>query len=201
MKFYGNANLQQNELQEAVIQIEEAFPAFPKVGRLVFTTNKILYICVSITNGLPVWVPLTRELTMNTHTQSTAAAMWTIDHGLNTTGVQVQIFDNQGRVIIPDEITIVNSNQVTVEFGTAFVGRAVVLTGHTDGTVKPTYGFTYYQSTPSNTWTIVHNMGYHPIARIFIGNSEVQPLSIEHTSNNQLVVTFSQPYVGLAKLV
>jgi len=200
MKFYGNANLQQNELQQAVIQIEEAFPATPKVGRLVFV-NSILYICVSITNGLPVWVPLTRELTLYTHTQSVASVTWVINHALNTTGVQVQVFDNQGRVVIPDEITVTDSNHVTIQLGTAFVGRAVVLTGHNDGSVKPTYSYTHYQSVADSSWVINHGLGYNPIVRVFIGNNEVQPMSIVHNSNSTVTISFSQPYVGLAKLV
>lgn len=200
MKFYGHANLQQNELQQAVIQIEEAFPASPKVGRLVFV-NSILYICVSITNGLPVWVPLTKELTLYTHTQSLASTEWIINHGLNTTGVQVQVFDNQGRVVIPDEITVTDSNHVTIELNTAFVGRAVVLTGHNDGSVKPTYSYTHYQSVAESSWVINHGLGYNPIVRVFIGNNEVQPMAIEHNSNQTVTISFSQPYVGLAKLV
>ena len=201
MKFYGNANLQQNELQQAVIQIEEAFPAAPKVGRLVFTANKILYICVSITNGLPVWVPLTRELTLFTHTQEVASAMWTLNHNLNTTGVQIQVFDNAGRVLIPDEVTVVSSNTVTIELNTPIVGRAVVLTGHNDGGTKPTYSYTHYQSEASATWVIPHNLGYNPVVRVFVGNNEVQPMSIVHNDNSTVTISFSQPYVGLAKLV
>ena len=200
MKFYGHANLQQNELQQAVMQIEEAFPQDAKVGRLAFV-NSILYICVSLTNGLPVWVPLTRELTLYTHSQSLASDFWTINHDLNSTGVQIQVFDNAGRVLIPDEITIVDNNTATVELNTAIVGRAVVLTGHNDGIVKPTYAYTHYQSTPSDTWVINHNLGYHPIVRVFIGNNEVQPMSIEHNSNSTVTIRFTQPYVGLAKLV
>jgi phage tail protein X len=200
MKFYGNANLQQNELQQAVIPIDAAFPPNPKVGQFAFP-NRILYICVSISEGLPVWVPLTRELTMYAHTQSLASDTWTVNHNLNTTGVQVQIFDNAGRVVIPDEITIVSANQVTVEFNSVFVGRAVILTGHNDGSVKPTYSYTHYQSIAENTWVIDHGLGYNPIARVFIGNAEVQPVSITHNSTTQMTIAFSQPYAGVVKLV
>lgn len=200
MKFYGNVNLQQNELQEAVVQIEEDFPVGAKVGRLAFV-NDILYICVSVADDLPVWVPLTKELTLFTYTQETVATTWTLNHGLNTQGVQVQIFDVDGRVVIPDQITVVDANTVTVSFGTAFAGRAVVLTGHTDGNVKPTYSFTYFQTSAANTWVIVHNLGYNPIARVFIGNAEVQPASIVHNSANQMTITFTNAYAGVAKLV
>ena len=200
MKFYGDANLQQNELQQAVIPIEAAFPVSPKVGRLAFV-NSILYICVSITNSLPVWVPLTRELTLYTHTQQTASLIWAIPHNLNTTSVQVQIFGVDNRVMIPDEVTISGANQVLVTFNTATTGRAVVLTGHNDGNPKPTYSFIHYQTTSSSSWVITHNLGREPITRVFIGNQEVQPQSITHNSLNQLTIAFTQAYAGIAKLV
>ena len=200
MKFYGNANLQQNELQQAVIPIEERFPVSPKVGRLAFV-NSILYICVDIANSLPVWVPLTRELTLYTHSQTEAADTWDINHGLNTTGVQVQVFDINDRVLIPDEITVSNANNAVVTFNTAITGRAVVLSGHNDGNMKPTYAYIHYQTTSSNSWVIMHNLGREPIVRVFIGNQEVQPQSITHNSLNQLTIAFAQSYVGIAKLI
>lgn len=200
MKFYGNANLQQNELQQAVIQIEPRFPVSPKVGQLAFV-NSILYICVSIANSLPVWCPLTRELTLYTHSQTSASTTWTIPHNLNTTGVQVQVFDTSDRVMIPDEITVASANSASVTFNTAISGRAVVLSGHNDGNVKPTYSFIYYQTTSSSTWVVGHNLGREPITRVFIGNQEVQPVSITHDTLNQLTINFNSPYTGIAKLV
>jgi hypothetical protein len=201
MKFYGNVNLQENELQQAVVQIEEDFPVDAKVGRLAFV-NSILYICVSVADDLPVWVPLTKELTLFTFSQATAATEWTIEHGLNTTGVQIQVFDAQGRVVIPEQITVVGPNTATVSFGGApFAGRAVVLTGHTDGNVKPTYSYTHFQTVAASSWVILHGLGYNPIARVFVGNSEVQPASIVHDSVNQMTITFNRAYAGVAKLV
>lgn len=200
MKHFGNINLQQNQLQQAVIPVETAFPVSPIVGRLAFV-NSILYICVDTTNSLPVWVPLTRELTLYTYSTSTASSTWTINHGLNTTGVQVQVFDVNQQVLIPDTITVVTSNQVIVTFSAAITGSAVVLSGHNDGNVKPTYSFIDYQTTASASWDIVHNLGREPITRVFIGNQEVQPQSITHVSNNELIIAFSQPYTGIAKLI
>lgn len=200
MKSYGHLNLQQNELQEAVIPIETRFPTSPKVGRLAFV-NQILYICVDVTNNLPVWVPLTRELTLYTHAQTTASDTWTIVHGLNSTAVQVQVFDTADRVLIPGEITVSNANSVVVDLNTAIAGRAVVLTGHNDGSVKPTYAFVHYQTDSSSSWVVVHNLGREPITRVFIGNQEVQPQSITHNSLNQLTIAFSQAYTGIVKLV
>lgn len=200
MKFYGNANLQQNELQNAVLPVETAFPASPKVGQIAFV-NSTVYICVSVANSLPVWVPLTREITAFTFNQASEALVWNVNHGLNTTSVQVQVFDSAARVIIPDDVHIVDPNNVQITFNTLFAGKAVVLTGHFDGNVKPTYSYTHYQSSASTTWVIPHNLGYNPIVRVFIGNQEVQPASIVHNSTNQTTITFSTPQVGYARLI
>lgn len=200
MKFYGHANLQQNELQNAVLPIETAFPASPKVGQVAFV-NSIVYICVSLANSLPVWVPMTREITAFTHNQATASDTWTIVHGMNTTSVQVQVFDDSSRVVIPDGIEVLTPDSVQVTLGTAAAGRAVILTGHFDGNVKPTYSYTHYQSDSSTSWVITHNLGYSPIVRVFIGNQEVQPLSVTHNTTNQTTITFSTAQVGYAKLI
>jgi hypothetical protein len=199
MKFYGDANLQQNELQNAVLSTLSAFPANPKQGQVAFV-NSTVYICVSIANNLPVWVPLTREITAYTHTQSSGATVWNINHKLNTTSVNVQVYDNASQVLIPDTITTVDANNVQIVFNYALAGRAVVVTGHFDGLVKPTYAYTYYQSTAATTWVIAHNLGYNPVVRVFIGNNEVQPASITHDSVNQTTITFSTAQAGYARL-
>lgn len=200
MKFYGDANLQTNELQNAVIPLDTAFPPSPKVGALSFV-DKILYICVDTTNNLPVWVPLTREITQYVHRQNTAATTWTINHNLNSSYVQVQVFDTSNRMIIPDEIEITAINQVVVTVSAAIEGRAVLVTGHYDGNLKPAYTYTHYQDSASSTWVITHNLGYNPIVRVFVGNQEVQPASIVFDDLNQVTVTFSSAYVGYAKLL
>ena len=200
MKFYGHANLQQNELQNAVLPIETAFPVNPKVGQLAFV-NSTVYICVGLGGGLPVWVPMTREITAFTYTQSEPAVSWAVPHNLNTTSINAQVFDGLGRTIIPDEIEIVDPNNISISFGAAFAGKVVVLTGHFDGNVKPTYSYTHFQETSSTTWTIDHNLGYNPIVRVFIGNNEVQPLSVVHNTTNQTTLTFSTPQVGVARLI
>ena len=73
MRHYGNINLQQNELQNAVLPIDTYFPTNPKVGQLVFK-DKVLYICVEIQNQLPIWTPLTNQIDAFIFTQTTPAA-------------------------------------------------------------------------------------------------------------------------------
>lgn len=202
MKFYGNANLQQNELQNAVLSTLTQFPANPKVGQIAFL-NRVVYICVQVVPAPAVWVPLTNEITAYTHVQESAAQVWNVTHDLNTTSVNVQVFDSntQGGVIIPDSINVTSANGLTISFASNQVGRAVIITGHFDGNVKPTYAYTHYQTTASTAWVIAHNLGYEPIIRVFIGTQEVQPLSITHDNLNQTTITFSVAVAGTARLI
>lgn len=199
MKFYGHANLQQNQIRNGALETLTAFPVTPVVGQLAFV-NSIVYICVTA-GSLPVWVPLTREITAYTHNQSSANVTWNIAHNLNTTSVNVQVYDDTNRMIIPDEIEIVDATSAIITFDTAVTGRAIVLTGHLDGNTRPTYAYTHYQSSSSTTWTIVHGLGYNPIVRVFIGTQEVQPATVVHNSTSQVTITFSTPQVGYARLI
>ena len=200
MKFYGEAHLQQNNLRDAVIPLDTAFPITPKVGQIVFK-DRILYICVELVGGLPVWVPLTNEITAYTHIQNVAASTWNVTHPLNTSHVSVTVYNSLSQVVIPNEITVNGPSSITVDFGTPAQGKVVVVTGHFDGQVKPTYAFEYYQTTPSDTWVITHALGRYPIVRVFIGNQEVQPASITFDTLDQVTITFSTPQVGQVKLV
>lgn len=200
MKFYGEANLQKNYLREAVVPVDTDFPAVPVVGQFVFK-NSVLYICISVTSGVPVWCPLTKEITVYTHTQSSSSASWSVSHGLNTRNVSVTVYDASDRVIIPNEITITGVDTLTVALSAATTGKVVVLTGHADGNTAPVYAYEFLQTNPSTTWTINHDLGRNPIVRVFIGNQEVQPQTVTFTTANTVVVTFSSPQVGYAKLI
>jgi hypothetical protein len=200
MKFFGSAELQQNHLSQAVIPLDTNFPDSPVVGQIVFT-GMVLYICVQITSGLPVWVPLTQQLTAFNYSQTTASAEWVITHPLNTQSVQVQVFNSANQFIIPENITINSNTQVTIDFGNETTGSAVILTGVFDAQAMPNYAFEFYQTTPSTTWSITHNLGRFPVVRVFVGNEEVQPASITFNSINVVTLTFGTAVVGQAKLI
>lgn len=200
MKFYGEAHLQQNNLRDAVIPLDSTFPILPKVGQIVFK-DRILYICVEIVDNLPIWVPLTNEITAYTHIQSTSSSAWNINHPLNTTHVSVTVYDTLNRVVLPNEVIVNGSSSLTVDFGTPAQGKVVVLTGNFDGQTKPTYAFEFFQTNPSTSWVIPHALGRYPIIRVFIGNQEVQPASITFDTMDQVTITFSTPQVGQVKLI
>jgi hypothetical protein len=205
MKFYGDVAFQQNTntpsyLKNAAFENTQNFPTTPVVGEIAFI-GRIVYICVQNTPSPAIWVPLTNEITAYTHSQTSASTTWSVSHGLNTTSVNIQIFDGNSNVIIPDSIVTTGPNTCTITFSTAQAGRAVVVTGHFDGNVKPTYAYTFYQTTASTSWDIVHNLGYEPIVRVFIGTNEVQPYSINHVSTNEVVITFTTALAGTARLI
>lgn len=200
MKFYGDADLQQNNLIDAVIPLDTNFPLTPVVGQIVFK-DSVLYICVSIQNGLPIWCPLTQQLTAYTFIQNANASTWTINHPLNTANLSVTVYDNNNYVVIPGDVEVVSNSQVVIDFGTPFQGSAVLLTGMFDGQSMPLFAYEYFQTSPSTTWVINHALGRYPIVRIFVGNQEVQPESITFTTLNSVTVTFSTPQTGQAKLI
>ena len=201
MDFYGDINLNDNEMQQMVMQLETNFPTTPTVGRMVFKAGR-LFICIAINSGLPVWIPLTNEISTYTHTQVSSSASWSIAHNLETNTPIVQAYDvSTGKQVIADEMTVVDSNNVTVSFGSAIAGRATVVHGNITGTAKPAIAYEHFQTSSSSTWVIPHSLGYEPIVRIFVGNQEVQPDSIVHDTVNQVTITFSTPQVGNARLI
>lgn len=200
MKHYGNIDLQQNYLMQAAMETEVNFPSNPVIGRIAFI-NKVVWICADIQDSIPIWIPLTNTISLAVHVQDVASTTWTFNHGLNTTFVIPMVYDGNNQMVIPDEITIQSSNTVVATFGRSMAGRLVLVSGNLEGIQPPTYALEYTQTTPSTTWTIVHNLGYSPIVRVFIGNAEVQPNSIEHTNANTVTIGFVTPQMGIAKLI
>jgi len=200
MKFYGNANLQQNLLQQPALELVSYFPETPVVGQIAFTGN-VVYICISLNNGTPIWIPLTAEISAYTYFQTTAATTWTINHPLNTSALNVQVWDNTNTMVQVDAITIVSSSQVTITMPDAMTGKAVLITGVFDGNPKPTYAYEQTQVSPSTTWVITHNLGRYPGVEVFIDYQEVEPENITFTSLDVVTITFNTAQSGYVKLI
>lgn len=199
MKTFGHIDFQQNEIQQAVMKVEANFPSYPKVGQLTFK-DKVLYICAEVQEGVPVWIPLTNEIGTYIHYQNFQSNTWTINHKLNTGAPMVQIYEADNRMVIPQNITIKSNTQVVVEFGFPVTGRAVILTGPEEGNEREQSAFEHFQTDLGDTWEIAHGLGYAPFTRIFIGDAEVLPASITHPDLFTVVVTFSEPQIGIARL-
>lgn len=71
-----------------------------------------------------------------------------------------------------------------------------------DGSIwaNKTTEFEFIQSTASNTWTINHNLGFKPTVTVFsVGGLEVEA-DVQHTSVNQTIIYFNNPFAGSARL-
>ena len=58
------------------------------------------------------------------HEQLTPSALWPINHDCDSDLVIVQIYDITGNFILPERITIVDSDNVNVEFNVPIQGSA-----------------------------------------------------------------------------
>lgn len=199
MEVHGNLDLLENNLLHAGFGTETNFPTNPQPGRTCFK-DKILYMCVEISDSIPVWVPLTKPLNLLKYSQSTPALEWTITHNLNSNYPLVQVYDTSGNWILPDSINAGTFNNVTIVFNTPTAGVAIIQRGEEDGSAQPIYAFTA-SFTNSATWVVAHNLGYNPIIRCFIGQNEVQPATLVHNSVNQATITFSTAQTGTVRCI
>jgi hypothetical protein len=55
------------------------------------------------------------------------ASVWTITHLQNTRNVQITVYDQEGAIIFPDRVSVVDSDNVQVTFSNAQAGRAVLI--------------------------------------------------------------------------
>lgn len=198
MEVHGTLDLRDNDLVGAVFGIETNFPVNPRPGRFIMK-DKVLFVCVELIGGIPVWVPLTKALNLLKYNQSTPALEWSIAHNLNTNAVIVQVYDADGNVVIPDNIHTV-FNLVTITFATPLGGFALIQRGEEDGATPLVVAF-QATFTNSDTWVINHNLGYNPVVNCYIGSDLVQPASLVHNSVNQATVTFSTPQTGSVRCI
>lgn len=197
MKIYGDVDFQSIGYSDNTLlnlAVETQYPASPTPGRVLFADGVVM-ICVEILSGVPVWVPLTQQISTYVYAQSTASDVWTITHNLNASSVIVQVIDINGYTIWPDSINTGTLNQVTITFNHAVTGRAVIMLGATNGVPAPDVNYTQSFSGLS-TWTVTHGLGYYPNIQCFIGTYQVQPVSIVNNSTTIATVTFSSPETG-----
>lgn len=197
MKVHGNLDLLNNLLLNPVLDQQENFPVEPKVGQFIFKGQRVM-ICIELDAGLPIWVPLTPPMNTFVHDQATGSTMWEIDHNLNTSHLIAQVIGNDGKHIIPDEVQC-DFNKTTIYFSKAQSGRAVLMIGNTDGVPRANYTYEETFESPSAIWEVNHLLGQEPLIRVFVGNQEVQPLSIHHQDQNTAIVTFSSPRTGFVR--
>jgi hypothetical protein len=199
MKALGNIDMSQNLLKNIVLESVVNFPTVSKAGQVIFKDKRVM-MCVEIDGGIPLWAPLTNELNTHVHSQSLASTTWTINHALETASAMVQVLDTSNNHIIADNI-VQTYNQTVITFTNAQAGKAILQLGNTEGHPRANIAHEQVFNTPSTTWVVTHGLGYNPITRVFIGNSEVQPLSVAHDTVNQTTVTFTNPQTGTVRCI
>ncbi len=61
--------------------------------------------------------------------------------------------------------------------------------------------FTFTQNTPTATWVVVHNLGNYPTALVYDSSGNECEGSIVQDSINQMTITFSAAFSGVAYII
>jgi len=210
MKFYGNLDFNDNQSQNSSLEVESSFPLTPIKGRVVFS-NKRVWICTQA-GGSPIWVPLGPSHDTHVHTQTVASSLWHVEHNFVDNGDLitpiypiVQVYDDSGEQIIPEEIIYVDDLQIDVQLSYDVTGTVVVMYGGSDSAINlvvPTYAYEHTQTSASTTWVVRHWLGYVPTVRVFsTTGDEIQPLSITVDDSFQVTIRFTSATAGTARII
>lgn len=111
----------------------DKLPENPRAGQWALIGNRVS-VCVEIEEGnLPVWFPITNVGNQFEHEQKSDLQVWDIKHDLGSETVMVQCFDVDSIPMRPDEIEVIDENNVRVSFSAPIQGRAFVLYGCENG--------------------------------------------------------------------
>jgi len=91
---------------------------------VVLTEGQVLGFSGGVLTGINAAGLGTRKWTQ---TFTMPADLWLVTHGYHSTNVIVQVVDDAGYVIIPEEIHLTDGDVVTITFGTEQTGTARLL--------------------------------------------------------------------------
>ncbi|MDD4781250.1 MAG: hypothetical protein PHT02_11720 [Tissierellia bacterium] len=114
-------------------------------------------------------------------------------HNLGDVNVQVQVYNDSDEMITPSGVTIIDENEVQVNFSSSTSGKIIVLGGVSFGNAYYTKDFT-----SSTTWSVTHNLGnkYVQVQCIDSSDNIIEPQSIELVDEGSLEVTFGTATAG-----
>jgi hypothetical protein len=126
--------------------------------------------------------------------QPNASSTWTFDHNAGSKYPIVTVYDNQDEVVIPNTITAIDENTISIGFdqpvaGTAVVGYGLQVSGSTS--------FTEF-SVPAVSWSFDHNLGSRFVnVQVFDDNfRQIIPDTLELTSDSSSLATFATASTG-----
>lgn len=199
MKVNGSLDLQGNFLSNFALAEVFQWPEEPKVGTFIFKDKRI-YVCINIETDIPVWLPMSNELSTYVHDEPQAASVWHIEHDLATSSCIVQIMNGENFSIEPDSVEFLY-NHCVISFAEPQAGRAVLVHGATEGIARQPVAFQQVFEEAA-LWVVQHNLGYPPVVRAFSGMMEIQPLMVVHSEDmKSTALTFSSPVSGRVRCV
>ena len=121
-----------------------------------------------------------------------------INHNFSSRNIHVSVYDDSNQLLIPENVTLTTTNQVTVDLAVAQSGYVVVAKG---GHIIANEDLTSYREDVSGntTYTITHNLNEeYPLVQAWNTSTKLQeiPSSIESVSVNAIDVTFSSTFSG-----
>jgi len=101
-----------------------------------------------------------------------------------------------------DDVVVVNDTE-TVVIVQPIVPTVVVSAPGPQGAQGLTGSvfYTHTQNTPSATWTINHNLNGYPTAVVFDSSNSQCEGTFSYPSNNQMVISFSSAFSGIAYII
>jgi len=135
------------------------------------------------------------------HNQGAASTTWTVNHNLNSQFVAVAPASTAdlswyGKYDGPN-ISYTNANSLTLTFNSAQAGNVAVI-----GSSNIAGYYTHTQSSPSTTWTVVHNLAekYLSVTPVYPNNVSMVGTydfpNITYNNANALTLTFSSALAG-----
>lgn len=190
MKVHGNIDLNLNKLNKFAIDTVAEFPNDPIVGRLIFRSDlQQLFICTRV-NPSVIWFPLLARTVTYVHEQITVSNEWLITHELDTEDVFVQVYGTDEKVIIPEEIIVLNNNQIKILFAQNVAGKALL--AGLNNSFKFQKSSLEISFPLSSIWNVNHGLGYYPHVTVLNNSGQVViPDKVIHIDKNNLRIEFT----------
>lgn len=127
-------------------------------------------------------------------TSWTSQTSVTVNHALGTTAVIVQVYDGSGNLVIPQNVQIVDANNVALTFGASFSGSVTVVG---IGAIPSAQSYTTSWTLQTSV-TVTHNLGTE---NVFVqvtdtSGNVVIPQGVDTTSSAVVTLTFGAAFSG-----
>ena len=135
------------------------------------------------------------------HAQSSANTTWTISHNFDYQYVNVDVYDGNDQIVIPTSITATDSNTITLTFGSAVSGNAILSTG---GQAIDERGknVVHNQSSATTNWRVTHSIGdQYPSVTVYDSDDNVIiPQQINAADGSKMDIVFTEAVSGNANI-